>query len=160
MFKNWLKNVSMIAVAWCAFMGQAQATNYDFVFNMGAVATIVNRDADVLTNFEFNDVFELDLREPVSLSISVGEVEDDVYNIIDNTLSYGFYDSQNNFISTPVNLLPGLYQLRVSGTAYGFGGGQYFVNAFTTPVPEADAALMMLVGLMMMSLVSIRKYSV
>lgn len=156
MFTNWLKNVSMVTVAACAFMGQAQAAN--FVFNFGNVITVVNRDADVLTNFEFNDVFDLDLQEPVSLSILVGEVEEPTYNIIDETFKYGFYDAEDNLITSPFNLTPGKYQLRVSGTVDGFSGGQYFLNAnVVTPVPEADKGILLMVGLLMIGLVSLRK---
>lgn len=156
MFKSLLKNLSVIVVASLSLMSQANAANY--VFNFGNVATVVNRDADVLTNFEFNDVFDLDLQEPVSLSILVGEVEEPSYNIIDETFKYGFYDAENNLITSPFNLTPGKYQLRVSGAVDGFSGGQYFLNAnVVTPVPEADKGILLMVGLLMIGLVSLRK---
>jgi hypothetical protein len=158
MFMHWLKKLSIVTAAMIAFTGYAQATNVTLSYGTTDLLGVVNRDAGVIGAFEFNDVFDLDLQVPASLSYFITEMPEAAYNIVDSTFTYGLYDVDNNLLATPSILTPGAYQLRVSGTADGFSGGQYFLSFnVTTPVPEPDLGLLMLVGLTMMGLVSLRK---
>lgn len=158
MFMHWLKNLSIVSATVFAFAGYANATNVALSYGTSDLLVPVNRDAGVLGEFTFNDVFDLDLQVPASLSFLITEIEDASYNIIDSSFSYGLYDIDNNLLTTPSILTPGAYQLRVTGKADGFSGGQYFLSFnVTSPVPEPDLGLMMLFGLTMLGLVSLRK---
>jgi hypothetical protein len=158
MFMHWLKKLSIVSAAVFVFAGHASATNLTLSYGTTNHLAIVNRDAGVLDEFTFNDVYDLDMQVAGVFSLLTTEIEDASYNIVDSSFSYGLYDIDNNLLTTPSILTPGAYQLRVTGKADGFSGGQYFLSFnVTTPVPEPDLGLMMLFGLTMMGLVSLRK---
>ena len=158
MFMHWLKKLSIVTATVIAFTGYAQATNVTLSYGNTNLVVPVNRDAGVVGEFTFNDVFDLDLQVPASLSFLIAEMPEAAYNIVNGSFNYGLYDISNNLVSTPSVLTPGAYQLRVSGIADGFKGGRYYLNFnVTTPVPEPDLGLLMLAGLAMMGLVSLRK---
>jgi len=158
MFMHWLKKLSIVSVAVFAFAGYAHATNVTLSYGTSDLLVAVNRDAGVVGEFTFNDVFDIDLQVPASLSFLITELPEPAYNIVDSSFSYGLYDLSDNLVTTPSILTPGAYQLRVTGKADGFSGGQYFLSFnVTTPVPEPDLGSMMLFGLTLMGLVSLRK---
>jgi hypothetical protein len=155
---KWLKKLSIITATVIAFTGHAQATNVTLSYGNTNLVVPVNRDAGVIGEFAFSDVFDLDLQVPASLSFLITEMPEAVYSIVDSSFNYGLYDISNNLVATPSVLTPGTYQLRVSGIADGFKGGRYYLNFnVTTPVPEPDLPLLILAGLTMMGLVSLRK---
>jgi hypothetical protein len=118
----------------------------------------VNRDAGVTGAFNFTDIFDLDLTVPASFSFLISELEEPAYNIVNGSFTYGLYDISNNLVTTPSILNPGAYQLRVSGTADGFFGGQYFLSLnVSTPVPEPELGMLLLAGLLMIGFLSLRK---
>lgn len=57
------------------------------------------------------------------------------------------------------NLSAGDYYFSMSGTPTGDAGGQYnySINIVATPVPEANKAMMMLMGAMLLTMVSLRR---
>lgn len=57
------------------------------------------------------------------------------------------------------NLGAGDYYFSISGTPTGIAGGQYnySINIVATPVPEANKAMMMLMGAMLLTMVSVRR---
>jgi len=158
MFMHWLKMLSIVTATVIAFTGHAQATNLTLSYGSSNLVVPVNRDAGVVGEFTFNDVFNLDLQVPASVSFLITEMPEAVYHIVDDSFNYGLYDISNNLVTMPSILTPGAYQLRVSGIADGFKGGRYYLRFnVTTPVPEPDLTLLMLAGLTMMGLVSLRK---
>lgn len=158
MFMHWLKKLSIVAASVFMFAGYAQATNVTLSYGNTDLLVAVNRDAGVTGPFNFTDVFDLDLTVPASFSFLISELEEPAYNIVNGSFSYGLYDISNNLLTTPSILTPGAYQLRVSGTADGFLGGQYFLSLnVATPVPEPKLGFMLLVGLGIIGLVSLRK---
>lgn len=158
MFMHWLKKISIVSAALFAFAGHANATSLTLSYGTTDYLATVNRDAGVDDAFTFSDIYDLDMQVAGKLSFLITEIEDASYNIINDTFSYGLYDVDNNLVTTPSILTPGLYQLRVTGSADGFSGGQYYLSFnVSTPVPEPDLGLLMLVGLAMMGLVSLRK---
>lgn len=158
MFMHWLKKLSIVSAALFAFAGHANATSLTLSYGTTDHLAIVNRDAGVEDAFTFNDIYDLDMQVAGNFSFLIYEIEDGSYNIINDTFSYGLYDLENNVVTTPSILAPGLYQLRVTGSADGDSGGQYYLSFnVTNPVPEPDLGLLMLAGLTMMGLVSLRK---
>ncbi|MBF4991778.1 PEP-CTERM sorting domain-containing protein [Methylophilus sp. QUAN] len=163
MFMQWLKNVSIVTASVVAFTGNANATNVTLSYGDTPLLVSVNRDAGVIGAFNFTDIYDLFIDPSLTFSLpftfKTTELEEPAYNIVDGTLTYGLYDSSNTLLTGPYLLAAGeSYQLRVSGTADGFSGGQYFLSTnVSTPVPEPDLALIMLAGLGMISLVSARK---
>lgn len=159
MLIHWLKKLS-IAASFFAFASYAQATSVTLSYGNTDLLVAVNRDAGVTGAFNFSDVFDLDLTVPASFNFLISELEEPAYNIVNGSFSYGLYDISNNLVTTPSILTQGAYQLRVSGTADGFFGGQYFLSLnVSTPVPEPEQGLMLLVGLCMIGMVSLRKPS-
>lgn len=158
MFMHWLKKLSIVSAALFAFAGHANATSLTLSYGTTDHLAIVNRDAGVEDAFTFSDIYDLDMQVAGNFSFLISEIQDDSYNIINDTFSYGLYDLENKLVTTPSILAPGLYQLRVTGSADGDSGGQYYLSFnVTNPVPEPDLGLLMLAGLTMMGLVSLRK---
>lgn len=158
MFMNWLKKLSIASAALFVFAGNVNATSLILSYGTTDHLAIVNRDAGVEDAFTFSDIYDLDMQVAGNFSFQISEIQDDSYNIINDTFSYGLYDVDNNLVTMPSILTPGLYQLRVTGSADGDSGGQYYLSFnVTNPVPEPDLGLLMLAGLTMMGLVSLRK---
>ncbi len=164
MLTHWLKKLSIVGVSFIAFMSNANATNVTLSYGETPLLVAVNRDAGIVGAFTFTDVYDLYIDPSLTFSLpftfQVTEIEEPAYNIVNGTLTYGLYDSTNSLLTGPYLLTAGqAYQVRVSGTADGFFGGQYLLstNVSTTPVPEPDISLVMLVGLGMIGLVSLRK---
>lgn len=158
MFNHWFKKLSIVAISFFAFSNYAQATNVSLSYGNTDLLVAVNRDAGVTGSFNFTDIFNLDLTVPASFNFVISELEEPAYNIVNGSFSYGLYDISNNLLTTPSILTPGAYQLRVSGTADGFFGGQYFLSLnVTSPVPEPDLGLVLLAGFCMIGWVSLRK---
>lgn len=157
MFKHWLKKISIVAISLFAFANYAQATNVTLSYGNTDLLVAVNRDAGVTGSFNFTDIFNLDLTVPASFSFIISELEEPAYNIVNGSFSYGLYDISNNLLTTPSILTPGAYQLRVSGTADGFFGGQYFLSLNVAAVPEPDSLWVLLVGFGVIGLASFRK---
>lgn len=159
MSKHWLNKLLVAAVSVLSFMSFAHATNVTLSYGNTDLLVPVNRDAGVTGAFNFTDIFDLDLTVPASFKFLITELEEPAYNIVNSSFSYGLYDVSNNLVTTPTILTPGSYQLRVSGTADGFLGGQYFLSAsVSTPVPEPDLSAFMLFGLSMIGFLVLRKH--
>lgn len=158
MFTYWLKKLFVVAISFLAYANFAHATNVTLSYGNTDLLVAVNRDAGVSGAFNFTDIFDLDLTVPASFSFLISELEEPAYNIVNGSFSYGLYDISNNLVSTPSILNPGAYQLRVSGTADGFLGGQYFLSLnVSTPVPEPELGMLLLAGLLMIGFLSLRK---
>lgn len=158
MVKHGLRKLLVVALSMFSFMSFAHATNVTISYGNHDQLVPVNRDAGVTGAFNFTDIFDLDVTVPASFKFLITELEEPVYNIVNSSFSYGLYDVSNNLVTTPTILTPGSYQLRVSGTADGLLGGQYFLStSVATPVPEPDLSAFMLFGLSMIGFVILRK---
>lgn len=169
MMKKWL----LVSAVLMTMSGIANATSVNLGYGATEITVAVNRDPSVLTPFSFTDVFNLNVTTSTSFVATVTELEKSisvidggvptnysVYNIVNPSFNYGLYDSLNNLVSNTSSLLPGQYQFRVSGTADGLLGGQYFVGlsvASVTPVPEPELGLTLGLGLALIGFVSLRK---
>ncbi len=166
MFIHWLKNLSIVTAAAFAFSGYAQATNVTLSYGETPILAVVKRDAgvsDPSEPFNFTDIYDLyidpDLTFTLPFTFQATAYDEPGYALTAGTLTYGLYNAANTLLTGPYFLSPGeSYQLRVSGTAEGFFGGKYFLSTnVSTPVPEPDLGLVMLAGLGMISVVTLRK---
>ena len=127
-----------------------------------AVQTI-SRDVSVnpTGSFSFEEIFSLNLTSPNYIFASITEDKTySYYDINDSSLNYGlFLNNAPVALSNTTVYGIGAYELRVSGTATGSSGGQYFlnINVSTTPVPEPSSGLVTMLGLGLIGVVSIRK---
>lgn len=162
MFMHWFKKLSIITASFFAFSNAVYATDVNLSYGLTQGVYAVSRDAQV-GSFSFEDTFNLNLQVPAYFSFSILEDKTDpAYDIVDGTLSYALYQGSS---TTPVSFTnntlfgTGLYKLLVTGTASGQFGGQYFlnINVSSAPVPEPDMNLVMLLGLTIVGLVSLRK---
>lgn len=166
MFIHWLKNLSIVTAAAFAFSGYAQATNVTLSYGETPILAVVKRDAgvsDPSEPFNFTDIYDLyidpDLTFTLPFTFQATAYDEPGYHLAEETLTFGLYDASNTLLTGPYLLSAGnSYQLRVTGTADGFFGGKYFLATnLTTPVPEPDLGSMLLFGLTIMGLVSLRK---
>jgi hypothetical protein len=166
MFMHWLKKLSIVTAAAFVFSGYAQATNVTLSYGETPVLAVVKRDAGVSEPsepFNFTDIYDLyidpDLTFTLPFTFKATAYDELGYMLTPNTLSFGLYNSSDNLLTGPYLLSPGeSYQLRVSGTAEGILGGKYFLSTnVSTPVPEPDLGLVMLAGLGMIGVVTLRK---
>ena len=120
----------------------------------------------------FNDVFNFTLTGPGKVSYQVTEKEVQfgfptpsgfsiyqLYDIDDNSLSYGLYNSANQLVTNLNSLTSGAYSFKVTGLTTGLFGGQYSLkmNITALPVPEPETNLMMLLGLAAIGSIARRK---
>lgn len=166
MFMHWLKKLSIVTAAAFVFSGYAQATNVTLSYGETPVLAVVKRDAGVSEPsepFNFTDIYDLyidpDITFTLPFTFKATAYDEPGYMLTPNTLSFGLYNSANILLTGPYILSPGeSYELRVSGTAEGFFGGKYFLSTnVSTPVPEPDLGLVMLAGLGMIGVVTLRK---
>lgn len=149
------------ALASTAFAGSAYANTAPIAYGETELTIVAPRASGVTGNFSFNDIYSLTVTSPTSFSAYVSEIEKDityvdalgglngfnVYNISNTTFKYGLYNSLNQLVTDTTNLGTGIYEFRVSGTATGTLGGQYFLGLNVSAVPEPEMALTMLLGL-------------
>lgn len=148
------------ALASTAFAGNAYANKAPIAYGETELTVVAPRETGVTGSFSFLDIYKLTVTSPTSFSAYVTEIEKDVtifypggqvsanvYNIVNNTFKYDLYDSFNNVVANTTNLGSGVYEFRVSGTATGSLGGQYFLGLNVSAVPEPEMALTMLLGL-------------
>lgn len=166
MFMHWLKNLSIATAAVFVFSGYAHATNVTLSYGETPVLAVVKRDvgvSDPSEPFNFTDVYDLyidpDITFTLPFTFKATAYDEPGYALAAGSLTYGLYNAANTLLNGPYFLSPGeSYQLRVSGTAEGFLGGKYFLSTnVTTAVPEPDLGSMLLFGIAMMGLVSLRK---
>ncbi|MGQ2965491.1 MAG: FxDxF family PEP-CTERM protein [Methylophilus sp.] len=157
MFKQWLKIALIPAFAFAGTSYAASPLNY----GLNEERITVSRGTSDLGSFSFEEIFTLDLSEAKYITATVTEDKRfSYYNIDDNSLSLGLY-FENQLIDLNDNTFyaPGAYEIRVRGIATGSAGGQFFlnVNVATTPVPEPSSGMVMLLGIGLLGVVSIRK---
>lgn len=166
MLIQWLKNLSLVTAAAFAFSSYAQATNVTLSYGETPVLAVVKRDAgisDPSEPFDFTDIYDLyidpDLTFTLPFTFKATAYDEPGYKLTPFTLTFGLYNSANTLLTGPYLLSPGeSYELRVSGTAEGLFGGKYFLSTnVSTPVPEPDLGLVMLAGLGMIGVVTLRK---
>lgn len=135
----------------------------------------VNRVANSVGAFNFLDIYKFNVSSLSAVTLQVTEVEKDtsvfdsstgtvtnisLYNIENPSFSYSVFDSTNAVVSKMSSLSIGDYQIRVSGTADGFFGGQYALNFNTTavtPIPEPSTSMLFGFGLLLLGATTLRK---
>jgi hypothetical protein len=158
MFKQWLKIALIPAFAFAGTSYAGSPLNY----GLNVEKVPVSRDPLETNPFSFEEIFTLDLAEAKYITAKVTEDKEfpDVYDIVDNSLSLGLY-FENQLIALNNNTIygPGSYEIRVTGVASGPFGGQFFLNynVSATAVPEPSSGLVMMLGLGLLGVVSIRK---
>jgi len=167
-FKKMLLATALVSTA---FAGNAYATTASIAYGKTELTVVAPRASGVTGSFTFTDLYNLTLTGPSSFSAYVSEIEKDiafidgsgglntfnVYNISNPTFQYGLYNSLNQLVTNTSSLSAGTYQFRVSGTATGTLGGQYFIGLNVSAVPEPEMALSMLFGLAAIGAVVRRK---
>lgn len=167
-FKKLLLATTLVSAA---FVGTAHATTASIAYGNTELTVVAPRASGVTGSFSFTDLYNLTLTGPSSFSAYVSEIEKDiafidgtgglntfnVYNIANPSFKYGLYDSLNHLITNTSNLAAGTYQFRVSGTATGVLGGQYFIGLNVSAVPEPEMALSMIFGLAAIGAIARRK---
>jgi hypothetical protein len=155
MFKQWLKIALIPAFA---FAGNSYADS-PLNYGLNQERVTVSRDPSVSNPFSFEEIFTLDLTEAKYITATVTEDKRfSYYNIDDSSLSLGLY-FENQLIALNNSTIygPGAYEIRVSGVATGSAGGQFFLNYNIAAVPEPSSGLVMMLGLGLLGVVSIRK---
>jgi hypothetical protein len=166
-FKKMLLATALVSTA---FAGNAYAATASIGYGNTELTVVAPRPSAVTGAFTFTDLYNLTLTGPSSFSAYVSEIEKDltfvvggsfytnsVYNINNTTFKFGLYDASNNLVSDTSSLLAGNYQFRVTGSATGALGGQYFIGLNVSAVPEPEMALSMLFGLAAIGAVVRRK---
>lgn len=166
-FKNLLLATSLVSAS---FAGNAYASTATIGVGTTELTVVAPRPSTVTGAFTFTDFYNLTLTGPASFSAYVSEIEKDVtfmagggfytyniYNIDNTTFKFGLYDASNNLVTNTSSLGAGTYQFRVTGSATGALGGQYFVGLNVSAVPEPEMALSMLFGLAAIGAVVRRK---
>jgi sensor histidine kinase YesM len=157
MFKQWLKIALIPAFAFAGTSYAASPLNY----GLNQERVPVSRLSSDLTPFSFEKIFTLDLEEARYITAIVTEDKEfSFYDIVDNSLNLGLYfEDQQIALNSNTLYGPGAYEIRVTGIASGSEGGQFFLNynISTTAVPEPSSGLVMLLGLGLLGVVSVRK---
>jgi hypothetical protein len=149
------KNCLIGALLLSVFAINASATTADF--NYGYKSLDVNPAAGT-----FEDSYTFELIGFSSITYNVLEIPQSfegisIYDF--SSFTYGLFNSSNIQISDSSSLDAGIYTLKISGETSGILGGYYRINATVAslPVPEPDTSMMVLFGLSMIGLASLRK---